>query len=108
MTTYAAPDLTAQAEVTAYAGEPGLFKPGLPADPEAPHPGPWLEVTRYGDVQCFATWGSDEQARATGAPAAAQCQRGADGRTYGIRASGLGMEATAAALNEVVAHAQDQ
>lgn len=109
LATYAAPDFSAQAEVTVYAGEPGLFKPGLPSDPEGEHASAWFDAVRYGEVRCFVAWASDDQtATAGGVPAAVQCQRGDAGRTYDIRTSGMGAEATAAALNEVVAHVADQ
>lgn len=104
---YTAPDLTAQAEVSAYDGPPGFFKPGLPSDPDAEHARPWFDAVRYGEVRCFVAWAADRQTEAAGGlPGAVQCQRSDAGRTYDIRATGIGVEETAAALNEVVAHAR--
>ncbi|QYJ03797.1 hypothetical protein KUV85_15935 [Nocardioides panacisoli] len=105
VTTYLATDLSAQAEASISAGEPGTFRLGLPVDPDEPHGGPWYDVVRQGETACYVAWSSDDQAAAADAvPSAVHCQRGDDGATYEIRAAGLSVDDTVGVLDEIVAH----
>lgn len=101
---YVTPGLDAQAIVTLYDGESGLFLQDGPPEPPAMSGGqrPIADVVRQGDSVCIAQW-EPQSYEQDGAPFQAQCQRVVGGVTVNVYTTpGLSIEQTADLVDDVV------
>lgn len=103
---YSTPDGQAQAAVTIFGGESGLFVPtGPPLSREmSANSQTYSEYVREGDSVCFGQWqtGAEEGAP----PFQVQCQRVVDGRTINVyTGAGISVEQASDLVDDVASQA---
>lgn len=101
---YVTPDLKAQAALTIYDGESGLFlQQGPPVPPEASaNSQTESDVLKVGESVCIAQWQAGGEAK-NQPPFQVQCQRVVDGRTINVYAApGITPEQGAQIIDDVV------
>ena len=104
---YVTPRLEAQAIVTIYDGESGLFlQDGPPVPPEmSTGTQPIADIVRQGNSICIAQWDPESYAQ-EGTPFQAQCQRVVGGVTVNVYTTpGLTIEQTAEIVDDIAAQA---